>query len=219
MPNVPFPTYPNPALGISAQAIIKENLLIRVGLFDAKGKGGCWGFGTAFATDAHNVSALELDWRYWSSRRGSVKLGGWRRGGDCEVIGVSGSKSSNFGSYLILEQGILGNPENSGSCFDTFFQYGHAQDDRNDIPNYFGGGFTVKRLMKKRPDDVIGIGFACAVFNSKLASMEDETAIETFYLASVTNWLMVKPDVQYIMNPGGTEENAFVLGLRFFIAF
>jgi porin len=63
-----------------------------------------------------------------------------------------------------------------------------------------------------------------------MADHDQETVLELNYLAQVTPWLTVQPDIQYIVNPGGlvpnpnlpnggTTEDALVLGARTTIAF
>ena len=43
-----------------------------------------------------------------------------------------------------------------------------------------------------------------------------ETTLELIYLAQISSWLSVQPDVQYVIHPRGTRllRNATVLGLR-----
>jgi len=43
-----------------------------------------------------------------------------------------------------------------------------------------------------------------------------ETAFELYYKRQVAPWLVLKPDVQYIANPGGDPavDDAFVVSLR-----
>ena len=45
---------------------------------------------------------------------------------------------------------------------------------------------------------------------------DHETAIELFYGFAPAPWIRVKPDVQLVLNPGGTSQHgdALVLGLR-----
>lgn len=45
--------------------------------------------------------------------------------------------------------------------------------------------------------------------------------IELSYQCQVTPWLIVQPDVQYIINPGGTQDldNALVVGGRASVTF
>ena len=48
------------------------------------------------------------------------------------------------------------------------------------------------------------------------ASTAGETTVELTYLAQLGSWLVVQPDVQYVIHPGGTRgmRNAVVPGLR-----
>ena len=46
-----------------------------------------------------------------------------------------------------------------------------------------------------------------------------ETAIELFYKAQLSPWMMLQPDLQFIANPGGDGRDAFVFGLRMELLF
>ena len=48
-----------------------------------------------------------------------------------------------------------------------------------------------------------------------------EMVLEATYQCQVTPWCVVQPDIQYIMNPGGTRDlgNAFVIGGRLAVSF
>ncbi|MNC79625.1 Porin B precursor [compost metagenome] len=43
----------------------------------------------------------------------------------------------------------------------------------------------------------------------------DEYSSELYYGVKVTNWLTVRPNLQYIVHPGGVDkvDDAFVMGL------
>ena len=59
-----------------------------------------------------------------------------------------------------------------------------------------------------------GLAFTSAFLSDK----KTETAIELFYQYQVTDNLVIKPDVQYIVNPAGMDfsvDNALVGMLRF----
>jgi porin len=61
-----------------------------------------------------------------------------------------------------------------------------------------------------------------ASLSSRIQSSEQrysETAIEMFYKLQLTPFFSIKPDLQYIVNPGGDLPNAFVAGLRMEVAF
>jgi len=48
-----------------------------------------------------------------------------------------------------------------------------------------------------------------------------EIVIEVTYQAQITPWLVIQPDLQYIIHPGGTRDpgNALILGGRASITF
>ena len=219
MPNVLLPTFPDNALGAATFISIKENFSVSAGIFDGNGKGGKSGFDTAFNSDAVSVSVIETLIGYAPSRRGNLKLGVWRHGGTWQYMTSAKSKHQNTGAYIIIEQGILVEKESDKFCLDSFFQYGYADININKIPNYIGAGLRAQCLIPKRPDDSIGIGFASTGINQDISGMKTETAIEAYYLAKFKEVLIIQPDIQYIINPGGTGNSAFVMGARFYLNF
>jgi porin len=67
-----------------------------------------------------------------------------------------------------------------------------------------------------------GIGAAWIKTSSALRQTVEgtddyETAVELTWRATVSDWLTLQPDVQYIVNPGSQRSlrNAVVVGLRF----
>jgi porin len=70
-------------------------------------------------------------------------------------------------------------------------------------------------------DDVLVVG-AVRVQSSERAGFVDEgeTAIEAFYRAQVSRWMIVTPNVQYIVNPGGDgKRDAVAAGIRCEVVF
>lgn len=111
-----------------------------------------------------------------------------------------------------------------------FVRMGFAPCDRNFVDYYFDSGLTYKGLIPGRDDDSIGVGFGYAqLSNGAQNSVADEgfnpagaeMVIEATYQCQVTPWFIVQPDIQYILNPGGSTSlsNAFVLGGRCSIVF
>lgn len=218
MPNVQMPIFPDPAIGFSAFFNISETLSLGGGLYDGAGNGGQWGFNTAFSSNAVSFSVAEFGYCYSMKSRGKIKLGIWRHGGDYPEISGNGFKSSCMGNYLIIDQGITGNPDSGNFCLDSFFQYGYSDKKISEIPNYFGAGLRTSGLIRNRPDDLLGVGFATATVNKDIPGMSTETSFEIYYKAPIRDLFTIQPDFQYIINPGGKGENSFVAGMRFYIA-
>lgn len=119
-------------------------------------------------------------------------------------------------------------PSNQG--LGAFTRFGFQPIDRNFLGFYFDAGLTYTGLIPTRDEDTLGValGYGQLSNGSKdvLAGEGSvnpgyEIVIEGTYQAQLTPWLVVQPDVQYIIHPGGTQDlgNAFVIGGRAVISF
>ena len=118
------------------------------------------------------------------------------------------------------------------------------RQDRSPIYVYVDAGLTWKGTFPGRDDDIVGVAFAWANLSHSLRSLDhdvftftgvnqpiqsSEMVLEVTYKAPITPWLMLQPDFQYIIRPGGgipnpnnptsTIGNAAVFGLRSVITF
>ena len=120
--------------------------------------------------------------------------------------------------------------EKSDQGLGWFGRIAFTKEDRNFVNFYFDTGLTYKGLIPTRDQDTLGIGFAYAQLgNSARNTLIDEGSVgvgaevvlEVTYQAQITPWLIVQPDLQYIINPGGTQDfsNALVIGARAAITF
>jgi len=120
--------------------------------------------------------------------------------------------------------------EKSDQGLGWFGRAGFTKADRNFLNFYFDTGLTYKGLIPTRDNDTLGLAFAYAqLSNGARSLLEDEGAspagaemvIELSYQAEITPWLVVQPDLQYIINPGGTTDldNALVIGGRASVVF
>jgi porin len=93
-----------------------------------------------------------------------------------------------------------------------------------------GAGVTWGGFLAARPHDEVGFMVASAWSSDGvrddradegLATDATETALELTYRARLSDWLVVQPDLQYIVNPGVDPDidNALVVGMRFEVTF
>lgn len=125
-------------------------------------------------------------------------------------------KMWRYGLYFVGDQRLILFP--NGHNLGLFTQMSYCPQKESDNYLYIGGGLSVHG-MGNRMHDHYGIGVAYARLRSKAAS---ETAIEAFYKYRINEFMYVQPDLQYILNPLGTDEklaNAFVGTLRFALNF
>ena len=142
-----------------------------------------------------------------------------REKGVYEVGTFYHTAEKKYGVYAEIEQVVL---DNGTRNFISFIQTGMVKKSQNLInsapQNYFhlAAGLNLEGVFSKEGLDMAGLAFTSAFLSEK----KTETAIEIFYQYQITDNFVVKPDVQYIINPAGLDipvDNALVGTLRFMI--
>lgn len=146
----------------------------------------------------------------------------------------SGGKSSSGKTHAPSSSGKTFketvNIESSNQGLRWFGRMSFAPQDRNVLGFYFDTGFTYTGLIPTRDADTIGLAFACArlgnvarddLIEEGFTGVGAEMVLEFTYQARITPWLIVQPDLQWIIHPGGTRDlgNALVIGGRAAITF
>jgi porin len=164
---------------------------------------------------------------------GFYKLGGWyatsdfadqRYGVDATGAVVSLASplavaslthNGDWGIYGVADQMFWKSGERS---INIFVRAGFSPSDRNLISSYVDGGFGIKGLIPGRGDDTLIFGVAHMRISQDAAALDRdilairgppypirdaETVFELSYLAQITPWWTVQPDIQYIIHPGG----------------
>jgi porin len=155
-------------------------------------------------------------------RPGNLRAGGWFNGTEAGSPGEDDSETFGeaYGWYLTWDQELWTerpqDPEDTQGI-GLFGQYGWAPPDRSAVEHYLGGGVRWEGLVPSRARDVLGLGVFHVRFSEKAGVEKDtETVVEAFYLLQFMGCLFVQPDLQYIINPGGTTNpDALAVGLRF----
>jgi len=218
--NIPVSIYPHTALGVIVKWNIAPDYVWQNALFDGKPDN--------FETSPYNInwklpgkdgitliSELKVARSLIPGMNGIYKVGAYYN----EHNQAIGAIKKNYGYYLIASQ-QLSKKENDSIGLSLFSQIGLCPRDKNINNQYFSLGLTYKGPFNKRPGDEAGIAFAYAGFNQKVVSYE--TAIELYYRLKISNNFLIKPDVQYIINPAGTDRmlaNALVSLIRFELSF
>ncbi len=120
--------------------------------------------------------------------------------------------------------------EKSQQGLGWFGRVSFLPQDRNFVGFYFDIGLVYTGLIPGRDDDVCGVALGYADLTDGAAqSISDdgsrdvgyEAVLEASYDVQVTKWLHVKPDLQYIIRPGGSGDlgDALVLGGRVSVIF
>jgi porin len=146
------------------------------------------------------------------------------------------------GVYGVIDQMFWRSGARSASFF---LRGGVTSSDVNLINYYVDGGVGVKSPFAGRDDDTLTFGVAYSNISSTARDADRDVAaitagglyptrdyelqFELSYLAQVTPWWTIQPDVQYVVNPGGsvpnprnpteTVRNAWIVGVRTSVTF
>jgi porin len=89
------------------------------------------------------------------------------------------------------------------------------------MPYFVGGGLSYQGAIPRRYDDIASVGVIYGAFSRYIPRTSAETVIEANYQVTLTNWLSITPDLQYVIRPSGSSaiKNALVLGAQVQIVF
>ncbi len=225
--NLPVPIFPLTSLGIQLHYNFSEDFVFKIAIFD--------GVPEDFSINKYNVKwqlskddgyLLFSELSYYNSSEthpGVYKLGGYYHNKYTMTIHNETTPPTvethpqNYGFYITIDQSIL--KKQSGRELSSFLQASIKPKNINENWYYIGCGLNYKGLFKKRVDDVLGLAVAHSGINNAIGS---ETAIELTYKAQLGENFFVQPDLQYIINPAGTDfrlKNSMLAFLRFGINF
>lgn len=240
-PMIPLPTFPSQALGVATFLNITEPLTFGFGIYDGTLPSGPQGVRWGFDTLGHNgaISLYQLQWQpqfgFNDQLPTTLRTGMWHHSGNDLWTELTANPNprlfnQNYGVFTTWDQMIFKEEycTENDQGLGIFFQFGWAPGNRNAIQEYYGGGLVYKGLLPCRDQDVIGLGFANALFSGGFQQFNAaqaipmgkyETAVELFYKYQVGNYMSLQPDIQYIANPSGQYADALVPGMRFEIVF
>jgi porin len=151
--------------------------------------------------------------------------------------------SGEYALYAVADQMLWRKPGTKDLGLSGFLRLGAAPADRSFISFYADGGLSWKGPVRGRPDDLAVLGLAYAAVSPAAAALDrdraaqipgypirdHEAVVELTYLLRVRPWLVIQPDLQYVIHPDGNVPNpksppapipdALVLGLRTTITF
>ncbi len=142
----------------------------------------------------------------------------------------------NYSIYFMFDQSVY----HKGDAWVTpFANFIYAPQDRNLFPYFFDCGVVCDGIAKGRPDDALAFGAAYGSYSSDLRTVQREArsrgllgpfgnrpqdfelVLELNYWWQITKWIVMTPDIQYIIHPKGHSnvENALVIGAQVGVTF
>jgi len=225
-----LPTYPDPAMAINVFAKPHENLQLGFGVYNgslANGtRTGDRGPGAVFpsADDLFLIGEIDASWTLARAHLpGRLGVGGWYSTNTFPRF--DGGLATGTGApYAFLEQTLWRantSDDNDQRGVTLFLMYGDADPAIVPFDHNLGGGLAWTGPIPGRASDIAGIGAQAVHFSSGYdARASCEISYEIFYRLQLKPALAIKPDLQYIANPGGKgTPDAVLLTVRFEIVF
>ena len=219
--------FPVTSLAVRAEVKLGRTWLARVAVLDGVPGDPARPTATAIKLSARDGALLvgELDYLAGGTKGA---IGTWRYTARFDAIAAGGGASSgqgNAGAYVFVEHRLKGTRADEADGLAGWLRFGIADSRYNAVTRYLGGGLVYTGIARTRPNDQIGLSFAVATFGDRYRASQAllgtptrrrEMVLEAAYLAALAPWLRVQPDVQYVLDPGGSARvtNALVLGLR-----
>jgi porin len=227
------PAIPFPQLGLGAIVFWNpiEWWYASIGVSDAQADVRETGFGTTFHGQDYFFYIAETgvvaDFDSANGPlQGSYRVGLWYDPQPKANSDETRQRGDDVGFYISCDQLLAkenSDPEDTQGL-GTFFRYGYANSNRNDLTNFFSGGVQYEGLFEGRDSDVLGLGYAQGFFADSADTTyttDYESVFELYYNAQITSCLNISPSFQYIANPGGDDavNDAVVFGVRAQISF
>jgi porin len=229
---VPLPN----GLGVDLVAAPAPWLELAAGVVDADNRQGRSGFDTAFddfdSLTVHAEATVRARLRGPRGELpGSYRLGVYRDGRERVRFGTTQAERGAWGAYLSFDQLVFresgggggdGPPEGLG----LFARAGWADPEVSAVEWLWSLGVSYRGIVPARGDDTLGLGMYQAIASPRFRAASDpafdrETGFELYYALALRRWLVITPDLQWILDPGpsGAGRNALVATLRVRLTF
>ena len=242
--NGPFTAYPNATWGFLMEfRPYFKRILAKVAAYVAQddvADNKYHGFNGSF--NGSDGTQLITEWSYQVNQlKDDTGYPGNYRAGYFYYTGSKGEKylvgkyHGNRGYYFLIDQMIY---RHGGSETDRgltpFLAFLFAPKDRNLLPFFVTSGLVYKGLFVSRPKDYTNLGFIYGKYSADRRKVQEiaqrthmiptfgnqpqnfEALVELNHWFQVNPWLIIVPDLQYVINPRGlgTIKNAWVIGVQ-----
>lgn len=192
---------------------------------------------------------LEAGWQpNWRGLSGSWKAGAWYNTADGDDLyadvnrdprGLTGleplRRSGRFGAWLSVQQQVTGSAGGRGAT--VFLNFTHADRNTAQLDRQLALGVQYQGPFAGRSQDSLGLAMGATHNNRRFADFtrlnnartgqdavagsSDEYVGELYYAWVPVPSVSLRPNLQYIVHPGGTtrNDNALVIGLKCILAF
>ncbi|MFZ4775770.1 MAG: carbohydrate porin [Terrimicrobiaceae bacterium] len=179
--------------------------------------------GKTFKAISPDTEMKGLPGHYW--------FGGYYSPWQFAQFGTTETATSSYGFYCHADQMIWQEAPGSDQGLTIWSAFVLSpQQNIAKLPFQANAGIIYKGLVPTRDEDFTIFGFVYGKFSRNYARTVDETGggypqyemvLEAAYRVNFTKFAYLQPDLQYVINPGGTGNipNALVLGAQMGVTF
>ncbi len=188
---------------------------------------------------------IEVEWAPGTANHGNYpghyKVGYYYDTSDAKMVGSRSTETAQRreGAYVMVDQKVTNNEVNGG--LSLFAQYTVQSQQTALMNRWLSAGMVYQGLSSSRPQDRLAIGYVRASINGNLLQKQlqnqaaglitdrnwqlnsAESLWEVAYTVQVNPWLSIRPDVQYIVNPGTfrytNTDNVLAMGVQAKVTF
>lgn len=202
-------------------------------------------FGSPSGTSGY-LAVGELGWKpSFNGLPGSYRFGLWRNTGDYtdiyrdidgQPIGLTGAQARQHdqasGYYAMAEQRVYQSARNPARGLTLFANFIQSDRDVSSIERVWHVGAFISGPLAQRPQDEIGVALGRLEVDPRSAlrvqqasgqaqRADVEYPVELYYGLALSPALTLRPNVQYVRNPGGFEHDRSVVvwGLKTEVSF
>ena len=206
---------------------LRSDLYAQVGVYEYNPENLERGKGFNLSTDGSHGAIIPAE-LVWTPKIGAQKLPGEYRAGyyystaDAVVIAHQDQKDQHQGGWIVAKQQLTAHNGDVSRGLTGFVNATVHDSETNNVSDMQNIGLVYKGAMDSRPKDEIAFGLARINLNDDLNDgRSEEYDAEVYYGLHATNWLTIRPNIQYIRHVGAYKngENAWVGGIKFQTAF
>ncbi|MFW1753944.1 carbohydrate porin [Acinetobacter wanghuae] len=212
---------------------ITPEVYAQVGAYEINRENLSRGKGFNLSTDGSEGAMIPAE-VVWTPKLGAQKLPGEYRAGyyystaDAKIFdGVTPQELQNQtdhhqGGWVVAKQQLTAHKGDASRGLTGFVNVTVHDSKTNEKTDMQNLGLVYKGAMDSRPKDEIAVGVARINMNDDvLGNRSQEIDAEIYYGLHATNWLTIRPNVQYVRHVGAYKngENAWVGGIKFSTAF
>ncbi|MFV5586010.1 carbohydrate porin [Acinetobacter oleivorans] len=210
---------------------LQPDLYTQVGVYEYNPENLDRGKGFNLSTDGSHGAIIPAE-VVWSPKLGAQSMAGEYRLGyyystaDAEEITNKAQTSHKQGVWVTAKQKLFQPADQTDRGLTGFVNLTFHDSDTNKIDNMQNVGLVYKGLLNQRPQDELALGVARIHINDDWNDVQNkeydtEYNTELYYGIHATNWLTIRPNVQYVRHVGALKngDNTWVGGIKFSTAF